>query len=400
MAYRNLNSFCISIHRTGCNLTKRYLFFSVFREHSIRLKDKRFPAAAKHFCRNHRHTFSQFRAGFFHCFSRYIGCAGSIGSRIIGRAVGIGSVHHDIINAAFQTFRGNLGKRGITPGSHIRGTDGQGIESVIIQLNRCRSHIHAGDTGTLHGHGHSFGTDFSIPHILRRWFCIPVKHFFCPCHTTVQSAGIHLFVVIRRSNLSLTHHIFFPDHCRIHLQPVSQFIHCTLKRKDSLRCTISAIGTCRLHIRIHHIVMKTKCFQISIVKRDRFMSGKAHCRWSMFSISTGIGKCIEINGTDRTILHSPKANPNLHFMARRACRLTLLSAENKLGRLSGLPGDKGREYLRYTALFCPKATAHAWLGYSNPGHLSNTDFTACCEPPARELHSKCGSPHLFEVFLR
>ena len=63
-----------------------------------------------------------------------VGGTGCIGTGVIGRGIGVGTKYRNVVQRAVQHFGGDLRQRGVTAGAHIRCTDDQRVESIIVQL--------------------------------------------------------------------------------------------------------------------------------------------------------------------------------------------------------------------------------------------------------------------------
>ena len=125
-----------------------------------------------------------------------IGGAGSIGAGIVGRRIRIRAKDGNIIQRAVQHLGGDLCQCGVAARAHIGCADHQGIEAVIIQLEGSAAHVHAGDTGALHGHTHTNGTDLAVAHIPGGVLVLPVNHLAHLEYAPVQcAAGIYSAVV-------------------------------------------------------------------------------------------------------------------------------------------------------------------------------------------------------------
>ena len=61
-----------------------------------------------------------------------VGGTGCIGTGVIGRGIGVGTKYRNVVQRAVQHFGGDLRQRGVTAGAHIRCTDDQRVESIIV----------------------------------------------------------------------------------------------------------------------------------------------------------------------------------------------------------------------------------------------------------------------------
>ena len=92
------------------------------------------------------------------------------------------------------------------------------------------------------------------------------------------------------------------------------------------------------------------------------MAGKAdRCR-SMLAVCTRVGKCIQIDRTDSSILHRTEADRYFHLMARCGCCLGLFSRKDHFRRFSGFPGYKRRENFGNHRLLRSESAADSRLG--------------------------------------
>ena len=303
----------------------------------------------------------QFRTGNFYCFACNIGCGRCIRTGIIRRRIRVGAEYRNIFNRTFHAFRNHLCKNRIAPGSHVCSPDDQVKGSVIRKFDRCRSDIHIRNTRSLHCHRNTGSSDFSFSHIPYRIFFIPVKQFFTFFHASVKSTGICSLAKISRHLHAFANHILFTDNRRVYSKLFRQFIHAGFHSKNSLRRPISAIGSGRQLICINHIIRKTMCFKPSGIKRNRFMSAQSYGCRSMFTISTGIGKSIQIKSTDMSVPVGAKAYAYFHLMSWRSCNHSLFSGKNKFCRSACFHGDKRRIYFTDRCLFCSKSTADTRL---------------------------------------
>ena len=127
-------------------------------------------------------------------------------------------MHDDLVHTAFQTVRCHLCQNGVTSGTHVGGTDHQGIEAVVIDTNLHRTHVHVGNGRALHSHGRSDSPDLPIAHVHARVFPIPSDHFLRSRHTAVQRAAVQLLAVVGRHHIAFLYHVLLPKRYRIHVK--------------------------------------------------------------------------------------------------------------------------------------------------------------------------------------
>ena len=92
------------------------------------------------------------------------------------------------------------------------------------------------------------------------------------------------------------------------------------------------------------------------------MSGQPYGCRSVFPVCTCVGKRIDIDSADSSVLHRSDADRNFHLMTRGGCCLAFPAGEDHFGRLSGLPCHKRRKYFRHNTLLRSETAADPWLG--------------------------------------
>ena len=295
-----------------------------------------------------------------------VGGTGCIGTGVIGRGIGVGTKYRNVVQRAVQHFGGDLRQRGVTAGAHIRCTDDQRVESIIVQLEGRTAHVHAGNTGALHGHAHADGAHLAVAQITGRVFVLPVDHLPHLDKTAVQrTAGVH-GTVVGRHHIALLHSVLQAQGKGVHVQLVGQLVHGRFHSKQALSRTVAAVGTGRHVVGIHHIADKAERFGLT-VQRDGFVAGQAYGRGAVLAIGTGVGQRVQVDSLHDAILRGTQPDVHLHFVARRGGRLTFHPAENDLGGLFGFPGHKGGVYLADRCLLGTKAAAHPGLGNTHHG---------------------------------
>ena len=217
------------------------------------------------------HLFDQMKCCLFHGFTGNVCRTGCVRSGIVRWGVGICTGYCDPVRITFQTFRCHLRQCRITSGSHISSTDREQICSIFVQLNGRRSYIHIGNTGSLHGHGHTDASHFSVAHIPARELLFPPDHLCRAFQTTIQRTTVVWLTIISRHDIAFPHHIYLTQLHRIHMQFLRQFVYRWFQCKLTLCRTISTICSCRHYIGIHNIVIKTECLCFCI-KRNGFVS--------------------------------------------------------------------------------------------------------------------------------
>ena len=81
----------------------------------------------------------------------------------------------------------------------------------------------------------------------------------------------------------------------------------------------------------------------------------------MLAVCTRVGKCIQIDRTDSSVLHRTEADRYFHLMARCGCCLGLFSRKDHFRRFSGFPGYKRRENFGNHRLLRSEAAADPGL---------------------------------------
>ena len=163
---------------------------------------------------------------FYNCHSCYISRTGSIGTTVIWRLVCVHSPDNNLVIFTSQAVCRHLCQNCITPGSHIRTSNHEGIKPVIVQFNLHRTHVAVINTGALHGKSHSDRTNGMWPGFYKWVLGIPVYHFLDPGNTPVKSTGIGCLPIIIRHPVTFPNHIEFPEFYRIHIHFMSQLVYC------------------------------------------------------------------------------------------------------------------------------------------------------------------------------
>ena len=218
-----------------------------------------------HLCTKLTDFFLQFLAGLHNCHTCGIGRGGSIGTGIIRRNIRIHTEYYDVIHRCIQAVCRNLCHNSITACSHVRTSKCQRIRTIFIQLNICAAYVNSCNGRTLHSHGNTDSADLAISHIPAWIFGIPVHHLFGARHTAVHGTALCIRNIrISRKRTALYRHIHFFYLNRIHSHLMCQLIYCRFHCKNTLGCTITTIGTCRLHICIDNIKSKSVGFCMSV----------------------------------------------------------------------------------------------------------------------------------------
>ena len=218
-----------------------------------------------HLCTKLTDFFLQFLAGLHNCHTCGIGRGGSIGTGIIRRNIRIHTEYYDVIHRCIQAVCRNLCHNSITACSHVRTSKCQRIRTIFIQLNICAAYVNSCNGRTLHSHGNTDSADLAISHIPAWIFGIPVHHLFGARHTAVHGTALCIRNIrISRKRAALYRHIHFFYLNRIHSHLMCQLIYCRFHCKNTLGCTITTIGTCRLHICIDNIKSKSVGFCMSV----------------------------------------------------------------------------------------------------------------------------------------
>ena len=218
-----------------------------------------------HLCTKLTDFFLQFLAGLHNCHTCGIGRGGSIGTGIIRRNIRIHTEYYDVIHRCIQAVCRNLCHNSITACSHVRTSKCQRIRTIFIQLNICAAYVNSCNGRTLHSHGNTDSADLAISHIPAWIFGIPVHHLFGARHTAVHGTALCIRNIrISRKRTALYRHIHFFYLNGIHSHLMCQLIYCRFHCKNTLGCTITTIGTCRLHICIDNIKSKSVGFCMSV----------------------------------------------------------------------------------------------------------------------------------------
>ena len=218
-----------------------------------------------HLCAKLTDFFLQFLAGLHNRHTCGIGRGGSIGTGIIRRNIRIHTEYYDVIHRCIQAVCRNLCHNSITACSHVRTSKCQRIRTIFIQLNICAAYVNSCNGRTLHSHGNTDSADLAISHIPAWIFGIPVHHLFGARHTAVHGTALCIRNIrISRKRAALYRHIHFFYLNGIHSHLMCQLIYCRFHCKNTLGCTITTIGTCRLHICIDNIKSKSVGFCMSV----------------------------------------------------------------------------------------------------------------------------------------
>ncbi len=197
--------------------------------------------------------------------------------------------------------------------------------AAFLQFQRDTADIHSGDGRPLHGDRASYRSDGVVIKAHQRILFVPSGHLLYPQQTAVQRrAGVHL-AKVGRHHLLFLRCILKPQTDRIPPQLFRQLIDRRLHRKNSLRRSVSAVRTGRHDVGVDGIRAEAKAF--CPVQRDGFMAGQTDRRRPVFSVRTGVGQRVQVDGPDFSILRSSEADLHLHLMARGRCRLTLFSCK-------------------------------------------------------------------------
>ena len=195
---------------------------------------------------------------------------------------------------------------------------------------------------------------------------LPVDHIPHLDKAAVQRAAGVDSPIVGGHHIALLYGVFQPQLKGVHIQLMSQFIDSRFYGKQSLRCAVTAVSTGRHVVRIHHITDKAEGFCLA-VQWDGLVTGKAHGRRAMLTVSTGIGKGVQINALHNAVLRGTQPHMDLHFVTRRGCDLAFHTTENDLGGLFGLPCHKSRIYLTDRRLLGTKSAADAGLCHAHHG---------------------------------
>ena len=335
-------------------------------KHDLAVKLHSIRRAVQQLCAQLADLFPQLHSALFSGLTGDIGGAGGVGAGIVGGGIRIRTKDGNVIQRAVQHLGGDLCQRGVAAGAHIGSADHQGIEAVIVQLESCAAHVHAGDTGALHGHTHAHGTDLAVAHIPGGILVLPVDHLAHLKHTPVQrTAGIYR-AVVGGHHIALLYGVLQAQCNGVHVQLVCQLIDGRFHRKQTLCSTIAAVCTGRHVVGIYHITDKAKGFGLA-VQRDGLMTGQAHGSGAVLAVSASVRQRVEVNALHDAVLGSAQTDVHLHLVARRRSRLTFHAAEDELGRLFGHPSHKGRVNLADSGLLCAKTAADAGLGDTHHG---------------------------------
>ena len=115
----------------------------------------------------------QLLTGFFHSAPGEVGGGGGIGAGVIGGGIGVGTVDHHVVHVTLHNLGGHLSQDGVTSGAHVSGTNGQGIEAVIVELDGSAANVHIRNAGPLHGQSHAHAAHLAVAHIPAGIFLVP-----------------------------------------------------------------------------------------------------------------------------------------------------------------------------------------------------------------------------------
>ena len=335
-------------------------------KHDLAVKLHGIRRAFQQLCAQLADLFPQLQCTLFGGLAGDIGGAGSIGAGIVGRRIRIRAKDGNVIQRAIQHLGGDLCQRGVAAGAHIGSADHQGIEPVIVQFEGSTAHVHAGNTGALHGHTHAHGTDLAVAHIPGGILVLPVDHLAYLEYAPVQCAAGIYCAVVGGHHIALLHGVLQTQCNGVHVQLVCQLVHRRLHRKQTLCSTIAAVCTGRHVVGIYHITDKAEGFGLA-VQRDGLMTGQAHGSGAVLAVSSGVGQGVQVDTLHNAVLGSAQTDVHLHLVARRRSRLAFHTAKDELGRLFGHPSHKGRVHLADRGLLSAKAAADAGLGDTHHG---------------------------------
>ena len=166
----------------------------------------------------------------------------------------------------------HLSKDGIAARAHIGGTNKHHKRAVVVQFDRNRTNIDAGNARTLHGHAHASSAYLAIAHFAYRVLRFPIKQFSATLHTAIERARIGNLAIVSRHGHTLANHVLLANGDRIHAQLFGKFVHGGFDSELTLRRTKATICTRGLHIRIHHISGEFESFKRSRIQRNGFVA--------------------------------------------------------------------------------------------------------------------------------
>ena len=171
---------------------------------------------------------------------------------------------------------------------------------------------------------------------------------------------------------------------------MGKFIDCGFHGINSLRSSVASVGSRGLYIGINHVIGKAVRLRMA-VKSDRFMAAQSHGCRTVFPVSAAVGKSINIQGPDNSILISSRSHPDLHLVAGRPADLGFVPAEKDLGRPAGLPGDKRRIDLADRGLLRAEAAADPGLDHADFGRR---DIQGRTQNPSHMKRDLCGGHYI------
>ena len=226
-----------------CNAGQRYALGAVLARHGIAGKQHGGFVQPKQLCPQGADLIFQFQRTLFHGLAGHIGCAGRIGTGIIGGRIGICAQNRNVFQRAFQHFGSDLRQDRIAAGAHIRCADGEGIEPVIVNFQRGTAHVHMVDAGALHGHAHANSTHLAVADLAHGVLMVPIHPVMHGFQAAVQrTAGVDL-AIVGGHNIALMDNVALPELERVHPQFVGQLIHSGFHRKQTLGCAVPAVRT-------------------------------------------------------------------------------------------------------------------------------------------------------------
>ena len=86
-----------------------------------------------HSCSNTLHLFLQLHAGLLYRFAGNISSRRGVGTRIVGRNIGIGAKYSHVIHITFHPFCNHLRQNRVASRSHVGSTNGQIVCAIIRQ---------------------------------------------------------------------------------------------------------------------------------------------------------------------------------------------------------------------------------------------------------------------------
>ena len=149
----------------------------------------------------------QLRARLLHRHAGDVGGRRGVGARVVGRGVGVGAEHGNVVHRAFHMLGDHLRQDGVAARAHVGRADEQHIRAVIGHFDGDRPHVHARDAAALHGHGNARGAHLAVAHIAHGILRFPVEHGAAMLHAAIERARIGHFAVVRQHRHALAHHV-------------------------------------------------------------------------------------------------------------------------------------------------------------------------------------------------